>query len=54
LNNKFINIKCSKGEEVIKPYEVRKVKGLGLPKSSKNGEFGDLVIQFDVKFPDSI
>jgi len=39
--------------DVIKPNDVKKVPGLGFPKKNSN-YFGDLLIKFDIKFPDMI
>lgn len=38
---------------VIKPNTVRRLEGHGLP-NPKTGRMGDLIVEFDIKFPDSL
>merc|ERR1712013_742161 len=40
--------------KMIKPTTVRKFKGMGLPFSKKPSSKGDLVVKFDIIFPDSL
>jgi len=40
--------------KIIKPTTVRKFKGMGLPFSKKPSSKGDLVVKFDIIFPDSL
>ncbi len=35
--------------EVVTHHTEQRLKGLGLPKG--NGEFGDIIVKFDIKFP---
>lgn len=37
--------------EVIKPNQLKKIRGKGMPRLGKDGIYGDLYIQFDVVFP---
>eukprot|EP00092_Neocalanus_flemingeri_P094134 GFUD01119680.1.p1 GENE.GFUD01119680.1~~GFUD01119680.1.p1 ORF type:complete len:338 (+),score=87.94 GFUD01119680.1:120-1016(+) len=41
-------------EKVIKPTTVRKLKGLGLPIPKDPTKKGDLVVSFDIIFPDKV
>eukprot|EP00092_Neocalanus_flemingeri_P001035 GFUD01001105.1.p1 GENE.GFUD01001105.1~~GFUD01001105.1.p1 ORF type:complete len:359 (-),score=111.47 GFUD01001105.1:63-1115(-) len=41
-------------EKVIKPTTVRKLKGLGLPIPKDPTKRGDLVVSFDIIFPDEV
>lgn len=40
--------------EVIKPVTVKRIQGKGLPYPKEPNRKGDLLIAFDIKFPDSI
>jgi len=40
--------------KIIKPTTVRKFKGMGLPFSKNPSSKGDLVVKFDIIFPDSL
>jgi len=40
--------------EVIKPSTVRKIQGEGLPFPKDNSRKGDLLVKFDIQFPDRI
>jgi len=40
--------------EVIKPITTKRIQGQGLPFPKDTTKRGDLVINFDIKFPDSI
>ncbi|XP_014664666.1 PREDICTED: dnaJ homolog subfamily B member 4-like [Priapulus caudatus] len=40
--------------EVVQPNSVKRIEGKGLPYSKVAGRRGDLVVKFDVKFPDSL
>lgn len=41
-------------DEVIKPNTVKKLQGYGLPYPKDASKRGDLVISFDIKFPDRL
>lgn len=40
--------------EVIKPNTTKRLTGQGLPNPKVPGRRGDLIVEFDVKFPDSV
>jgi len=40
--------------KIIKPTTLRKMKGMGLPLSKNPSTRGDLVVKFDIKFPDQL
>ncbi|KAL0279638.1 UNVERIFIED_CONTAM: hypothetical protein PYX00_001148 [Menopon gallinae] len=40
--------------EVIKPTTTKRISGLGLPLPKESSERGDLIVTFDIKFPDSL
>ena len=41
-------------DEVIKPSTVKRIVGKGLPQSKDPTKRGDLLISFDIAFPDKI
>lgn len=41
-------------QNVVRPGYRHTVRGKGMPISKAPGTFGDLVIQFDVLFPDAL
>jgi len=41
-------------DRVIDPHYVHRVPGAGMPKPKEPGSFGDLLIKFDIKFPQSL
>lgn len=41
-------------DEVIKPATVKRIVGKGLPQSKDPTKRGDLLISFDIVFPDKI
>ena len=43
-----------KPEDGIKPGSVKCVKGMGMPVYGKRGSFGDLVVTFEVTFPETL
>jgi len=49
LDERWLNVVIKPGE-VISPGEVKVVKGQGMP-SYRHHDYGDLFIQFDIKFP---
>ncbi|GAA5985461.1 hypothetical protein JCM11641_007075 [Rhodosporidiobolus odoratus] len=52
LDDRALLVKIQPGE-VIKPGVVKLIPGQGMP-SHRHHELGDLVVQIDVKFPDSL
>ena len=41
-------------EQVTKPGHVEKIAGLGMPKQKNPSQMGDLLVKFDIEFPDSL
>lgn len=41
-------------DEIISPQTRRVVAGRGMPKKGKAGEKGDLVVRFDIDFPQEL
>ena len=52
LNGKKIGINCS--AEVIKPTTTKRLQGYGLPYPKDSTKKGDLIVVFDVLFPDHL
>lgn len=42
-----------KVDEVANPNTTKRIRGQGLP-SPKDGKRGDLIVGFDIKFPDTL
>ena len=40
--------------DVVKPTTIRRVQGEGLPLPKQPSRKGDLIIEFDIRFPDSL
>lgn len=49
LDNRTLSIPCN---EIIKPGYTKRVRGEGMPISKSPGAKGDLIIKFDIVFPD--
>lgn len=47
-------LKISTKDEVIKPTTQKRLEGYGLPFPKEPTRFGDLIIAFDIKFPDKL
>jgi len=47
-------LKISTKDEVIKPTTTKRLEGYGLPFPKEPKRFGDLLIGFDIKFPDKL
>ena len=46
------NVEINKdGSEIVQPFEWEKITGQGMPVKGRKGQFGDLYIQFEIKFP---
>lgn len=41
-------------QEIIKPNTVKRVQGYGLPHPKDTARKGDLLIAFDIKFPEKL
>lgn len=39
---------------VIKPTEVQRISGKGMPNPKQSGKRGDLIVDFNIRFPDSL
>ncbi|ORZ33290.1 hypothetical protein BCR44DRAFT_1415990 [Catenaria anguillulae PL171] len=50
LDGRYIEITHPAGH-VIKPRDVKRVEGEGMPRVKRSGDKGDLFIRFDVEFP---
>jgi len=52
LEGKKVGINCTR--EVIKPNTVKRLQGYGLPFHKEPHKKGDLLVQFDIAFPDQL
>jgi len=52
LEGKKIGINCT--GEVIKPTTTKRLQGYGLPMPKEQGRKGDLIVEFDVLFPENL
>lgn len=50
INNQWLKVEIIPGE-IIRPNSLKTIKGYGMPKRAVPGEFGDLIVHFDVEFP---
>lgn len=41
-------------QEIIKPNTVRRIQGYGLPLPKEPSRRGDLIVNFDIQFPDHL
>jgi DnaJ homolog subfamily B member 4 len=48
LDGRNVRLDCS---DIVKPGSLRTISGAGMPISKQPGEYGDLVVKFDVVFP---
>lgn len=51
LDGKTVALKLT---DVIKPSTTRRIQGEGLPFPKQLNKRGDLIIEFDIQFPDSL
>lgn len=47
-------LRISTMQEIIKPNTVKRVQGYGLPHPKDTARKGDLLIAFDIKFPEKL
>jgi DnaJ homolog subfamily B member 5 len=47
-------LRISTMQEVIKPNTVKRIQGYGLPFPKETSRKGDLLVAFDIKFPDRL
>ncbi|XP_033159539.1 dnaJ protein homolog 1 [Drosophila mauritiana] len=47
-------IQVNPNHEIIKPTTTRRINGLGLPVPKEPSRRGDLIVSFDIKFPDAL
>jgi len=52
LSSETVQLKT--GESVVRPGEVRRICGEGLPYPKQPTKRGDLVVEFDIQFPDRL
>ena len=52
LNDKRVKLDFS--GEIIKPSSVKRILGLGLPFPKESSRRGDIVVDFDIKFPEKL
>jgi DnaJ family protein A protein 2 len=51
LDGSFLNAKYN---GIIKPNQVMKIEGKGMPCQNNSGEYGDMYVKFIVNFPDKL
>lgn len=54
LQGDNVRIPINTQGEVIKPTTVKRISGRGLPYPKEPSRRGDLIVSFDIKFPDSV
>lgn len=47
-------LRISTKQEIIKPNTVKRIQGYGLPFPKEPSRKGDLLVAFDIKFPDKL
>jgi len=52
LQGSKIKVDCSR--DILKPNQTRRLQGYGLPHSKSPDRKGDIIINFDVRFPDEL
>jgi len=52
LEGKSVSVSCQ--NEVVKPKTVKRLQGYGLPYPKEPSKRGDLVVKFDIQFPDRV
>lgn len=48
------SIRINTANEVIKPNTVKRIQGQGLPFPKESSRRGDLLVSFEIKFPESL
>eukprot|EP01127_Copromyxa_protea_P018523 TRINITY_DN5850_c0_g3_i2.p1 TRINITY_DN5850_c0_g3~~TRINITY_DN5850_c0_g3_i2.p1 ORF type:complete len:355 (+),score=51.46 TRINITY_DN5850_c0_g3_i2:220-1284(+) len=48
------HIKFIKIRDLIHPHYEHRILGGGMPKSKKPGEYGDMIVRFDIQFPEQM
>lgn len=51
LDDRVLDIRANK---IVKPNELMKIEGEGMPKHGNPFEKGDLIVAFQIEFPDSL
>lgn len=52
MNNQTLPLHFT--NEIIKPNTVRRIQGYGLPLPKEPSRRGDLIVNFDISFPDHL
>jgi DnaJ family protein B protein 5 len=47
-------LRISTKQEIIKPNTVKRIQGYGLPFPKESNRKGDLLVAFDIKFPEKL
>lgn len=48
------SIRINTAHEIIKPNTVKRIQGQGLPYPKESSRRGDLLVSFDIKFPETL